>query len=453
MALAGGFIFYLLLRARDLQMFYGDDGVLSRKLFLQQTWLPADYQVFLATGSFWGLSLFFVAGVLGGMCLFVGFKTRWASLFCWAFTVSLQLRNPMIIDGGDELLRLLFFWCPFLPLSARWSWEARKNPDWANLPENYRSVATVGVILQYALLYFFAGLLKSGDEWRKTGEALYYTLSIDQFATHLGKWMLQFPDLLRLLTPLAVGLELALGILILFPPGFLKTRLVFLGLALLFHLSIAFLMNIGIFMLIAVMGLVVFLPPAVLNRVFPTEPSSGAESFPPAYRLGRISVGFGSFMVFYILFVNIQSVWTGKKLSSWTHAVARITYEHQHWHLFAPGPFREDGWFVFEVTDQEGKVWYSLGPSDVGLKKPSHVASTFPNHRWRRWFQNLVLDPFEDTQSWRNSTAFYLAQQWLKAHPGKSIKKYRLIFMEEITPSPGSDPQVDLKVLAESVEK
>ena len=453
MGLAGVFIFDLLLRARDLQMFYGDNGVLSRELFLQQTWLPTEYQVFLATGSLWGLSLFFVAGIIGGLCLLAGFRARWAALFCWAFTVSLQLRNPVIIDGGDELLRLLLFWCPFLPLSARWSWEARENPDWVNLPNRYRSVATVGVTLQYALLYFFAGLLKSGEEWRRTGEALYYTLSIDQFATHLGKWMLQFPELLKLLTPLALGLELSLGVLLLFPPRFFKTRMVFLGLALLLHLSIALLLNIGIFMLIAVIGLVVFLPPALLDRWSPSTATGKAEDFPPAYRLGKPALVFGSFMVFYILYVNIQSIWMGKKLSTWTHAVARITYEHQHWHLFAPGPFREDGWFVFEVTDQDGKIWHSLGPSKVGLEKPSHVASTFPNHRWRRWFQNLVLEPFEDTQSWRNSTAFYLAKRWMEEHPQRQIKKYRLIFMEEMTPSPGSDPKVDLKVLAESVEK
>ena len=130
--------------------------------------------------------------------------------------------------------------------------------------------------------------------------------------------------------------------------------------------------------------------------------------------------------------------------------MARITFQHQHWHLFAPRPFRDDGWFVFEVTDSQGQIWRSLGAPDNTLEKPSHVADTFPNHRWRRWFQNLVLEPFEDTQSWRNSTALYLANRWVSENPKSRLVSYRLLFMKEFTPSPGGKPSVETVVLAES---
>ena len=29
-------------------------------------------------------------------------------------------RNPLVIDGGDDFLRMLLFWGLFLPLGARW---------------------------------------------------------------------------------------------------------------------------------------------------------------------------------------------------------------------------------------------------------------------------------------------------------------------------------------------
>ena len=424
--------------------------MLPRPLFLSQSWLLSEYQPFLATGSSWGLGLFFAFGAAAGLCLVAGYRTRLAAFCCWLFTVSIQLRNPMVLDGGDELLRLLLFWCPFLPLSARWSVEAKNHPDWAKLDNSYRSVATAGVTLQYGLLYFFAALLKSGADWRETGHALYYTLSIDQFSTHLGKWVLQYPQYLKSATFAALCLEFSLGLLLLVSPRFWKIRVLFLAGAVTFHLGIELLLNFGIFQLIALMGLLAFLPTTVLDKWFGNPLSGVPEKLPPAYRLRMTEKAFGSFIIFYMVFVNIQSVWAGHRLPGWTFTVARITFQHQHWHLFAPHPFREDGWFVFEVTDHQQKVWREFGAPNNSLEKPDHVADTFPNQRWRRWLQNLVHDPFEDTQSLRNSTALWLANRWLQEHPEQKIKAYRLLFIQERTPPPGEDPRIEVQILAES---
>ena len=444
------FILDLCLRARDLQLFYGDGGVLSRSLFLRQSWLLSEYQLFLATGSDWGLGLLFVLGAMAGISLVAGYRTRLAAFVCWAFTVSIQLRNPMVLDGGDELLRLLLFWCPFLPLSARWSVEAWESPEWRKLPDTYRSIASAGVTVQYSLLYLFAAILKSGEEWRTTGTALYYTLSIDQFATHLGKWMLNFPQLMKAATFVALGTELCLGILILVSPRYWKIKTVVVAGALCFHLGIALLLNFGIFQLIAAVGLLAFIPGTILDRWFAKAQDGQAEAEPPGYRLNKAEILFGAFIIFYIIFVNVQSIRERHRLPGWTKVVARITFQHQHWHLFAPRPFRDDGWFVFEVTDSNGRIWRSLGAPDNTLEKPSHVADTFPNHRWRRWLQNLVLEPFEDTQSWRNSTALYLANRWISDNPKRRLVGYRLLFMKEFTTPPGEEPSVETVVLAES---
>lgn len=433
-------------------MFYGDEGVLSRGLFLRQSWLMSEYQVFLAAGSTWGLSVLFALAAGAGLCLVAGYKTRLASLFCWLFTVSLQLRNPVVLDGGDEILRLLLFWCPFLPLSARWSVESRTRPEWDEISNTYRSVATVGVTLQYVLLYFFAALLKTGEVWRKSGEALYYTLSIDQFSTHLGKALLAYPRLLELMTPSVLVLEFSLALLLLVPASWFWARYLFLGLAFGFHLGIALTLHFGIFMFIVMAGLLAFVPGHLLDRWSSGGTAKVSENRPPAYDLKSWEAVLGAFILFYMLFVNIQSIEHGHRLPGWTQTVARVTYQHQHWHLFAPRPFLEDGWFLLEVVDHKGQVWHSFAAQEVGLEKPAHVSTTFPNQRWRRWFQNLVQQPFEDTQSWRNSTAHYLARQWVKEHPGETIKSYRLLFMEEMTPPPGEESSVEMKVLAESQE-
>lgn len=256
-----------------------------------------------------------------------------------------------------------------------------------------------------------------------------------------------------MLTPTVLVAEFALALLLLVPARYLVPRLLFLTLAFSFHIGLALCLKFGIFMLIMLVTVLVFLPGKLLDKLFLLETGKAAENEPPAYKLSTLEKGFAVFVIFYILFVNVQSIKYRQRLPGWTMPVALILDEHQHWHLFAPEPFREDGWFVFEVTDSQGKVWRELGAKDGTLEKPRHVSSTFPNQRWRRWFQNLVLDPFTDTQNWRDSTALYLANRWLKSHPGKRIESYRLLFMEESTPPPGEAAVIKQVVLSHSVKK
>ncbi len=205
MALGAVVLIDIVLRLRDLQAFYGDQGILSRAFYFQQSWEYPGYHLFLATGTTGGLLVMFAVWALAAFCLMIGYNPRIAGLVTWYFVTSIQLRNPMVMDGGDDLLRLLLFWTPFLPLGARWSWDARQRPEWAKLPNAYRSVATFGVTTQLFVLYFFAAFLKNGEDWLKTGDALYMTLSIDQFSTALGRTMLAYPDLLRFMTWAADG--------------------------------------------------------------------------------------------------------------------------------------------------------------------------------------------------------------------------------------------------------
>lgn len=444
-------LWHLVLRLSELQTFYGDRGVLSRKLFLEQPVLTVSWQAFLATGSTWGLALLFLSGLVAALALIVGYQARLAGFFCWVFTVSMQLRNPLVLDGGDELLRLLLFWTPFLPLSTRWSVDAHARPEWKSLPESYRSVATVALYLQYSLFYFFAALLKRGPDWLETYEALYYTLSIDQFATRLGKFLTGFPELLKVGTVAGLACEYLLALLLLVPLAVPLGRLLFFTLLLFFHLSLAAMLNLGIFEFITILGATAFIPgtwfKGTVDRT-PVEPPVPIERYPDGYRLTRLEQAFAWFIVVYIVVVNIQSVANVEKLNRWTYAVAVVTYEHQHWHLFAPAPFREDGWFIFEVVDSDGRIWHEWGRKGTS-EKPELVSAQFPSQRWRRWLQNLVQSNFSGIQELRDSTADYLLKDWARRHPERRAERCRLLFYEEPSVPPGETSEIHLRVLSE----
>jgi vitamin K-dependent gamma-carboxylase-like protein len=492
MALGAVVLWDIILRLRDLQAFYGDQGVFSRELCLRQDLGGDVFHLFFATGSTAGLLFLFTIYAVAATCLMIGYQTRWAALLTWFFTVAVQLRNPLVLDGGDEILRVLLFWTPFLPMGARWSVDATTHKEWGSLPNSYRSVATIGVYLQFVVFYFFAALLKNGDDWLKTQDALYYALSIDQFATRLGKYLSQFPEELRILTTGALALEYLLPVLLLLPLRVPLARASFLVLAIGFHLAIAALFHFGIFMLIMVAILVVFLPPSLwdllgrvdiqpslptlahllplkpkffsstpgTSRKIPTPESTNvlrvarkaecphalaprpttavSEDIPPGYRLARPTQVFCLLICFYILFVNVYSIEHRQKLPAWAHLVARYTYEHQHWHFFAPYPFREDGYFVLEVTSLEGQVedLFQVAPLD-SEGRPVLGSARFANQRWRRWMQNLVEIDISDNREWRAATLDFFLEKWQIENPEKGWRSGRLLFVQELTPPPG----------------
>ena len=451
MALGAVVLLDILLRVRDLQAFYGDHGVLSRSLCFRQGWQYGAYHLFLASGSTGGLLFLFLLWALAAFCLMIGYRPRIAGFITWYFVASIQLRNPMVMDGGDDLLRLLLFWTPFLPLGARWSWDARAHPEWAKLPNSYRSVATIGVYTQIVVLYLFAALLKNGDDWLKTGDALYMALSIEQFSTALGRRLLEYPDLSRWMTWGALVWEYVLAGLLLLGARWAWIRGPFCLLGLLFHGGIMMMFDFGIFMLIAMAGLTAFLPSGLLDRVAPQkEVGEEVKDLPSGYRLERPLQAFAAFMVVMIWIFNIYSIEHVQKVPPWSRPIMLLTYEQQHWHLFAPFPYREDGWFVLEVRKTDGTTIdaWETGPTVEG--RPVNISARFANQRWRRWLQNLyqISDPAKEW--WRQSTLEFAAREWTRLHPGEKVTRFRLIWMKEINTPPGvPTSEVEPVVLAE----
>lgn len=431
------------LRSRDLVAFYTDAGALPRGVLLRQPWLSPSYDIFLATGDLFGALALFALTAAAAACLTLGYWTRLAGLATWFMVSCLQLRNPLLLDGGDDLLRVMLFWTPFLPLAARWSLDASSHPRWRSLPDRYTSLATTGYLLQVCLLYLFAGLLKSDAMWRQTGEALYYTLSIDMFATRLAHVALGYPELLRWLTFAALALELGFPLLVLSP---WKTDLC-RGVAVLagwaFHVSTALLMHLGLFMPIAMVSLLGLLPSAWLDRIFPPEtgPRSQAE-LPPGYRMNWPVRALLCLVLAYLVAINLRSLQPEPpRLNPIVRWFGILTKEHQAWFLFGPRPFSDDGWFWIEAVDDEDRPVRLLGGPD----KPTLVSAQFPNQRWRRWLQNLR----EDYPDLRASYLDFLERTWARQHPDRPLKRIQLIFMEELTPPPGQIPQAGRKLLIE----
>jgi hypothetical protein len=247
-------------RATDLYQHYTDAGVLPRTVLIEEVLSPWAFSLNLMNGQPFFQALLFVAAALAALGMLVGYRTRLMTIVVWVLLLSIQWRNPLVGGADGPLLRLLLFWSMFLPLGAYWSVDRTQEAAPRRLSTRFLSVATVGLFLQIAFVYWFTAALKSGPEWRVDGTAIYYALSIDQIAKPIGHFLLNFPELLTLMTFATFALE-ALGPMFLFFPFFtgpVRTAAVFAFMSL--HFGIWLTMDIGIFPWISAFCMVCFLP-------------------------------------------------------------------------------------------------------------------------------------------------------------------------------------------------
>ncbi len=246
-------------RATDLSAHYTDAGIMPRTVLVEQVLSPWAFSLDLMNGGRLFQALLFGVAAFAAFGMLVGYRTRLMTFVVWVLLLSIQLRNPLLNGSESPLLRMLFFWGMLLPLGAYWSVDRARS----GLPRpspRFLSLATFGLFVQIALVYWFTAALKSGPEWRTDYTALYYALSLDQLATPIGHLLLDFPSLLQVLTFGTFMLE-ALGPLLLFCPFFTGPVRTGAALAIMsLHFGIWLTMDIGIFPWISAFCMVCFFP-------------------------------------------------------------------------------------------------------------------------------------------------------------------------------------------------
>jgi hypothetical protein len=454
----------LALRARDLRAHYTDAGALPRDALAARYGALADVSIHALSGSVWFQALVFLVAAGFAVALALGYRTRLATVASWLLLASLHARNPLVLNAGDSLFRRLLFWGMFLPLGARWSIDAyrrRSSPPGEQSQEGSATrrrvvgVASAALLVQVVLVYSVNGLFKlRGDRWW-SGEAVRIIYSLDSLTLPAGDLLAGFPGVLVFFDRLWFALLLSsVGLVLL--AGW--SRAAFAGLFAGAHLGMLLTLRLGVFPLVSIAGLLVFLPPAVwegverrlaggrvhrtaarfanaLARALPAGPRitpSGWNHPDASVWTSRITSGLLAVLLALVL------VWNAATLGYVALPAGDLPVStHQHrWDMFAPHPLDTDVRIVAPGTLESGGRVDAFRGGAVDWDRPPDVAETYPSSRWRKYLVDLWRPGYADL---RPAFGAYLCRRYNAAH-GDDLVNVSVYALEQPTRLDAPEP-------------
>jgi hypothetical protein len=440
-------------RSLAIEAFYTDSGVLPRSA-LREVWPPMTWSLHALSGSGLFIAGLFAVGAACALLMILGLWTRWATVASWLLLVSINNRNPLVNDSGDPLLALMLFWSIFLPLGATASVDALRSPH-PPVRGAFRHPASAAFVLQVLIVYIFTAIWKTDPVWTTHGWAVLYALEIDQLTTPLGRWLLQFPFWLIVGGAAMYAVEVLGPVLALLPVRFTWARTVAAVLFIGFHAGLILTMKIGLFPFTCIVAWLTLTPVASLAAPLRFAPIARAaralgrlggaclravaracDRWPasdPHVPLPRIASPLIAGLLLYVLVWNINGLPGRGFLPPRAKTPATLLALRQSWNMFAPMPLTIDGWWVAPAQLADGAVIDLRTGGTLSYDKPADVASTYPDHRWRKYMLNLAVP---ELRAHTLPYAQWLVRRWEAAHPERPVRRARLVFVEESTRPP-----------------
>ncbi|WP_208023619.1 HTTM domain-containing protein [Halorussus pelagicus] len=464
----------LYLRSRDLVAFYTDSGVLPRSVLREQFGGIAALSIHAHFGSPWAVGLLFLVAGAFGVALLLGYRTRLATVVSFVLVVSLHARNPVLLNGGDSLLRRLLFWGAFLPLGRRWSVDAlrrgaRRADELQDRESNARSrvanLASAALLVQVVFVYATNAVYKlRGDLW-VNGDAILYVFSLNQLTTGLGDALADYPTLLRAFDRVWLGLLVtSVGLLVLTGWARAAFSALFAGM----HLGMALTMQITVFPLLSIAGLIPFLPCVFWDAATATARESRLRKwFDDANIRGRLDAvipdarrvservrrlrGWAKTLRSPVVagLLALVLVWNAAALGyvALPEGVSDSADPKEYrWDMFAPEPRTADGWYVVAGELESGERADVFHDRAVEWDKPPDVAASYRNIRWFKYMMDLRASAAEPL---RSHFAGYLCERWNANHEN-DVEQIALYYVEQPTRLDGAESTRRIKLFRSS---
>lgn len=448
-------IIQLLTDMGDIRALFTDAGILPTHL------LPSLYPnenlwaLHSLSGDFRWQALLMWVQLLLAIALLIGWQTRIVTIGSWALLLSLYARNPIILNGGDFVLKMILFWAMFLPWGERWSLDASRTSKIDQ--QTYLWPGSFALLIQLLCIYVFSAFLKVHPAWMSDYSATYSALSLDIFTNPFGQRFSQHYVWTQWMTRGVFNFEKWWWILFFIPWKHQRRRtlgvLIFAG----FHLWLISMMMIGFFPRICVAAWVMFLPSGVRDAIERRKIIKRIQltcvGFPHSWctqtHLGRWWKLFVYLCLTYVLCRNIRTLdfdYYSKWFPYEMNRFGMLLRLDQYRNMFAPYPLLDDGRFVVKGMTYAGTEINARNPwQPLPWEKPKNLYLTFHNDRRRKYLTNLWM---KDNAEHRPYYANYLCGAYNAGKPtSEKLQSVQLIFMlEETKPfgQPLTVEQVDL---------
>ncbi len=264
------------LNLADVPTWYGVNGTLGREIVTNVLGSKClDLLLFLPPTDSAVWSFYFVH-IISAFCFTIGLFTRVSSIALYFTMSSLHFRNPVIINAGDDLMRVYSFFLMFSPAGATLSIDnllRKRKPDSEHSKRGSEPAVAEDctitpwtqrlIQLELTLAYFQYFWTKVGGNTWIDGTAVYYVLNnttIEHFP-----WPLDRRNILvaKLLTWGTLVIEFFLWNLI----WVKRFRYYVLFGGVLLHLGLEYTLNIPVFQHVILVSYILFVDPVHLKKI------------------------------------------------------------------------------------------------------------------------------------------------------------------------------------------
>lgn len=402
----------LLHRAPHLSLFYTDSGVVPREVLASTYPTYSDLTLHGLSGSLWFQQVMFLLAGLFAVAMVLGYRTRLVTFVSLLLLFSLHGRNPLVLNGGDRLFRVLLIVALAAPIGERWSIDAVRR---GTARRTVASFGTAAVLAQPLAVFISNAILKhQGDTWY-AGDALEIALHNDVMTIFLGDVVVEYPALMTVLNYGWVTLLAGSILFLLAPVGRVRvvTTLAYVGAFAGMFLT----MTVGLFPLLLTASVLPYLPTQFWDALRARISSRWTQWLPEARQLGplgrppverrllaglrnrgydSVSAGvttvattfvtvFGVVMFVWILVFSAYDVSTYDPPDEIDHRLLT----QQDWGLYTPDPNDGYSWFVSEARLENGTAVDAFGGGELTFDRPPDAAEEYETFRHRKYLQKV----------------------------------------------------------------
>ncbi len=171
----------------------------------------------------------------------------------------------------------------------------------------------------------------------------------------------------------------------------------------------------------------------ILNYLKPSPLTSTLGFIPQTFVLFFFAIA----MYWCVALHSDEDRW---KIASPIDEIGSFLRLHQKWDMFAPYPWKDDGWIVVDAKLLSGESWDILSNQKVDFSKPQDFTVVFKNTAVRKYLINLYN---VDYSNYRLFYGQHLCAKWNTRNPGqRKVDTFKIYYVLEQTPEPGKNPAI-----------